>query len=291
MAVSFRVPSQPKKSIVSIDTFLGADFTNSPAGADDNKSPNLVNMIRDVPGKLRKCMGYETVGDYTNLGLNFDDVVTDVETSQTEGTMTIETKDHGMDITFTDDTSTTITIDDGKDIFDQDILAKYYEYFGENEAIEYIKANIPLPDWITSIKIHQYEEGGETYYTLIMTVTGATEEDSLKGLKLKFIDPDVLQNEITTFFCGTYAGYVNGEHAYVQLDDGGLAKFSTGYEESHIVVFVFPPEWSYEDVDPPYAVTVETRLKPWLKYYKDPNWSTTMFRGDDGTKFIASFGT
>lgn len=64
MAVQFNIPASPKRSILTIDEFLGADFTNSPASADINKSPNCVNMIRDVPGKVRKCMGYETVDDY-----------------------------------------------------------------------------------------------------------------------------------------------------------------------------------------------------------------------------------
>ena len=64
MAVSFSVPASPRRSILTIDEFLGADFTNSPASADINKSPNCINMIRDVPGKVRKCMGYETVEEY-----------------------------------------------------------------------------------------------------------------------------------------------------------------------------------------------------------------------------------
>ena len=64
MAVSFSVPKSPAKSVLTIDTFLGADFTNSPANAAKEKSPNTVNMIRDVPGKIRKCMGYETIETY-----------------------------------------------------------------------------------------------------------------------------------------------------------------------------------------------------------------------------------
>ena len=64
MAVSFNVPKSPSKSILTIDTFQGCDFTNSPANVDRFKSPNSVNMIRDVPGKVRKCMGYETVATY-----------------------------------------------------------------------------------------------------------------------------------------------------------------------------------------------------------------------------------
>lgn len=66
MAVQFNIPKQRKKSIDIIDNFLGADFTNSPAGMDKSKSPNLKNMIRDVPGKIRKCMGYEQIVSFGN---------------------------------------------------------------------------------------------------------------------------------------------------------------------------------------------------------------------------------
>ena len=58
------MPSSPKKSILTIDEFLGVDFTNSPANVDITRSPNAVNMIRDVPGKIRKCMGWEIEKEY-----------------------------------------------------------------------------------------------------------------------------------------------------------------------------------------------------------------------------------
>ena len=66
MPVSFKVPSSPKRSVVVIDEFLGVDFTNSPSNVDLKKSPNGINMIRDVPGKVRKCMGYETIESYSD---------------------------------------------------------------------------------------------------------------------------------------------------------------------------------------------------------------------------------
>lgn len=65
MAVTFSVPSSPKRSTIVISEFQGVDFTNSPANVDIKKSPNGQNMIRDVPGKVRKCMGYETIESYT----------------------------------------------------------------------------------------------------------------------------------------------------------------------------------------------------------------------------------
>lgn len=66
MSVNFNVPSSPKRSVISIDEFHGVDFTNSPSNVDIKKSPNGQNMIRDVPGKVRKCMGYETISTFSS---------------------------------------------------------------------------------------------------------------------------------------------------------------------------------------------------------------------------------
>lgn len=57
----FNIPSQPPLNIIKIDEFLGCDFTNYPTNIDPRRSPNAINMVRDVPGKVRKSMGYEKV--------------------------------------------------------------------------------------------------------------------------------------------------------------------------------------------------------------------------------------
>ena len=64
--MKFNVPKSPARNVLTIDEFLGVDFTNSPANIDDNKSPNAVNMIRDVPGKVRKRQGYELIQTFTD---------------------------------------------------------------------------------------------------------------------------------------------------------------------------------------------------------------------------------
>lgn len=60
MAVSFKVPASPSKSIFEIDTFLGVDVTNNGTNIEENRSPNAKNMVRQVPGKVRKRTGYHT---------------------------------------------------------------------------------------------------------------------------------------------------------------------------------------------------------------------------------------
>lgn len=69
----FSVPAAPSRSILVIDEFHGVDFTNSPTNVDEKKSPNAPNMIRDVPGKVRKSMGWHTVKQYSERinGMHF----------------------------------------------------------------------------------------------------------------------------------------------------------------------------------------------------------------------------
>ena len=64
MAVSFKVPKSPKKNIFVIDEFLGVDMTNNGTSVDEKMSPNAPNMIREVPGKVRKRMGYRVLKDF-----------------------------------------------------------------------------------------------------------------------------------------------------------------------------------------------------------------------------------
>lgn len=61
---TFTVPSPQARNLYSVNTFLGVDFTNEPGNVDDRQSPYAENMIRDVPGKMRKCMGWHTVKTY-----------------------------------------------------------------------------------------------------------------------------------------------------------------------------------------------------------------------------------
>ena len=49
---------------LSIDTFLGADLTTNPSNVDMTQSPDCPNMIRDVPGKVRKRMGWSVQQTY-----------------------------------------------------------------------------------------------------------------------------------------------------------------------------------------------------------------------------------
>lgn len=61
----FSVPATKPPAYLQVDRFLGCNFTDHPANVEMTMSPNAPNMIRDVPGKVRKCMGYERVANYT----------------------------------------------------------------------------------------------------------------------------------------------------------------------------------------------------------------------------------
>lgn len=47
--------------MVRVEDFLGCDLTNQPTNVDERRSPDATNMIRDVPGKVRKRLGWHTV--------------------------------------------------------------------------------------------------------------------------------------------------------------------------------------------------------------------------------------
>lgn len=66
MAVSFKVPASPKKSIFVIDQFHGVDLTNTGSNIDETRSPNAENMVRFVPGKVRKRTGYHTKVEFSD---------------------------------------------------------------------------------------------------------------------------------------------------------------------------------------------------------------------------------
>lgn len=60
MPVKFSTQKTVKRQIFNIDEFLGVDFTNSGTNMDEFRSPNAENMVRLVPGKVRKRTGYKT---------------------------------------------------------------------------------------------------------------------------------------------------------------------------------------------------------------------------------------
>lgn len=59
MAVSFKVPKSPKRNVFAIDQFLGVDLTNTGSNIEEVRSSNAENMVRYVPGKVRKRTGYK----------------------------------------------------------------------------------------------------------------------------------------------------------------------------------------------------------------------------------------
>lgn len=56
--VRFAATTPKSKSVVNVDSFVGIDYTSQPDNVKPNMSPHAPNMIRDVPGKVRKSMGW-----------------------------------------------------------------------------------------------------------------------------------------------------------------------------------------------------------------------------------------
>ncbi|NLC78196.1 MAG: hypothetical protein GX683_00475, partial [Ruminococcaceae bacterium] len=61
MGTSYK--SAPKKKL-GCSVFKGIDLYNSPDNVSPERSPSAPNMIRDVPGKVRKRMGYKKNEEY-----------------------------------------------------------------------------------------------------------------------------------------------------------------------------------------------------------------------------------
>lgn len=73
MATTFKVPASPKKDVFEIDEFLGVDLTNNGTNVEPFRSPNAPNMVRNVPGKVRKRTGFKdrvVFAPYSNVNRN-----------------------------------------------------------------------------------------------------------------------------------------------------------------------------------------------------------------------------
>lgn len=230
MAVSFKIPKQPRKSIDVIDTFLGADFTNSPAGADKNKSPGLKNMIRDVPGKIRKCMGYETLISFTgyNDELPVFRVFADISTEAVSEQYEYSLSDQKLSFVANEDCD--VVLEDETYYSNQSQMQTWYEAFGNKNVRDLLIA--PEGRLPASIKSVKFVKILDKYYIEISANAGA----STFGLTWRFYtDPDDYneENEIKRPINGFYklryedvglihAGtniYKNGELLYDNAND------------------------------------------------------------------------
>lgn len=59
-------PPSISRSVINIEYLKGVDLYNSPSNVEDYRSPNALNMIRDVPGKVRKRMGYKKIYKFSS---------------------------------------------------------------------------------------------------------------------------------------------------------------------------------------------------------------------------------
>lgn len=60
------IEGSPTPYVTVIDQLRGVDFTSAPINVAEGRAYNAPNMIRDVPGKVRKRMGYERVYQFND---------------------------------------------------------------------------------------------------------------------------------------------------------------------------------------------------------------------------------
>lgn len=60
----FSIPSAVDLYRYVFEDFRGVDLTSTPAAISERRSPEAPNMIRDIPGKVRKRQGYQKTGTY-----------------------------------------------------------------------------------------------------------------------------------------------------------------------------------------------------------------------------------
>lgn len=76
----FDIPAAPRRNVAKIDTFKGVDLNSSPSNVKIYRSPNAPNMMRDIPGKVRKRQGYEKLMTYAGR-INGVHILHDPETN------------------------------------------------------------------------------------------------------------------------------------------------------------------------------------------------------------------
>ena len=62
--MAFDVPSPAPRGVEIIEEFRGVDLNSSPTVVSKYRSPEAPNMMRDIPGKVRKRQGYEKLKHY-----------------------------------------------------------------------------------------------------------------------------------------------------------------------------------------------------------------------------------
>lgn len=64
LSMAFDVPSPAPRGVEIIEEFRGVDLNSSPTVVSKYRSPEAPNMMRDIPGKVRKRQGYEKLKHY-----------------------------------------------------------------------------------------------------------------------------------------------------------------------------------------------------------------------------------
>lgn len=220
MAVSFKVPKSPAKSVFTIDEFKGVDFSNSPANIDDNKSPNAINMIRDVPDKIRKRMGYEVLRTYGANLLN--------NTASTTGAFTVNAD---KSVTIANGAGTSLTLGSVTLLAGKTYVLRGVEEAGDSEDYGiYLYNGGTLVGAITNLGTEDVTVDENTTVSVTIRVTNDVNKTVYPAIYLS----TNVSKEYTPYMTGSTN--VNGVH-YRRGDTEELYHIGTNIYKENVVLY------------------------------------------------------
>lgn len=259
MAVTFKVPKSPAKSVYTIDMFKGVDFSNSPANIDDNKSPNAINMIRDVPDKVRKRMGYEVLKHYGANLLN--------NTASTSGIFTVN---DDKSVT-ANGSSGTLTLGSVNLKAGKTYVLRGVEASGDSEVYGiYLYNGGTLVGAITNLGTEDVTVDEDTTVSVVIRVLGAVNDTIYPAI----YDSEKVSEEYVPYVSGSTN--VNGVH-YRRGDATEIYHIGTSFYKDNVVLYTgandaISHSWQFNDNM--YIMDGKKMLK-WG--HRDPDDDTTPF--------------
>lgn len=167
----FNLPHPPQRRVLTIDEFYGVDLHNAPNNVDVHRSPYAPNMIRDVPGKVRKRTGYFKTGTFDGQinGVFFMDGIRIVHAG-----VRLYADQAVISTQMADERSFAVVFDQKLYLFDGKTAVVYGKFDGK-----YALKQLTDIAYVPTVIISRLPAGGGTVYEPINLVSRAWKESFL----------------------------------------------------------------------------------------------------------------